>query len=251
MIDLRDSLPRAAWSIGTTGKKTSLTVHYNGPAVPQERTRDGWIEHLKFIADFHQGPYLGADGIQYHYAILPDGTVCQCRNELDTLWHCANGEGNQHSIAVHFPLGGDQRPTVPAWSAFQLLADSLIARHGLVGRRAVYGHRQWPYKSNAHPTPAIAWAAGQSACPGSQITALLESFARDEKQAFRIRTDIDFAAVRQGPARWYPIAWNGTCTLQPGTQVDISEIVAGERIGNNDLWGHWAAAGFIHMSLFV
>lgn len=250
MIDLRDSLPRANWSIGTTSKKTSITVHYNGPAIDQNRTQPGWIEHLAFIAGFHMGPYLQADGIQYHYAVLPDGVVCQLRNETDSLWHCANGHGNEHSIAIHFPMGGDQRPSAPQWGAFIDLTDILIARHGMVGRRGIYGHRQWPYKSSAQPTPDIAWAAGQSACPGNQICALLESFKRDEKQTFRVCKDIDFAAVREGPARWHKIAWNGQCTLEPGRSIECDELVDGERIGTNSLWAHWEAGGFVHTSCF-
>lgn len=250
MIDLRDTLPRANWSIGTTGKKTSITVHHNGPAIEQIRTQADWIEHLKFIASFHMGPYLSADGIMYHYAILPEGDVCQCRNEFNTLWHCANGEGNQHSIAIHFPLGGDQEPTIKAWIAFRTLADSLIARHGMTGRRAIYGHRQWPYKSSVMPQAGMDWQPGQGPCPGNQITALLETLKGDEKKMVRVKRDIDFANVRQGPARWHKVAWNGTCTLEPGRQIELDDIVRGEKIGNNDLWGHWPAAGFIHMSCF-
>ena len=248
MIDLREKLPCASWSIGNA-RKRFITVHYNGPAIEQGHNVDGWIEHLRFIAEFHMGPYLSADGIQYHYAVLPDGTVCQTRQDDACLWHCANVLGNNESLAIHFPLGDSQAPTPDAWAAFVSLSDGYLKKWGL-SRRAVVGHREWPYKSSAAPSPATPWQAGQSACPGNQIAALLDAYRATTQRTVTVRRDVDFAAVREGPARWFPIAWRGQCKLQPGQAIELSEIVEGERIGAMALWGHWMAAGFVHMSLF-
>ena len=47
LIDIRDRLPRRAWIIGEREATTSLTWHWNGPAVHPERQHGaGLIEQL-------------------------------------------------------------------------------------------------------------------------------------------------------------------------------------------------------------
>jgi hypothetical protein len=252
--DLRGILPHAdGWSQGSRLITRYVTAHYNGPEIAQNRSLDAWIDHLRFIAEFHMGPYLGGDTIEYHYAILPDGTICQCRQETDITWHCNNTTGNNEAISVHFPIGGVQKPTTAAWSAFTELSDHLIAKYKMSGRRAVYGHRQWPDDSTALPVPHIEWQRGQGPCPGNAIMALLEEWiAGTERQHYRVLANIHdgFAAVRQGPGRWYPIAWNGHCKLPAGHEIEADQVVTGELIGNSALWVHWPAGGFVHISCF-
>jgi hypothetical protein len=224
-----------------------ITVHFNGPAISQ---RQDWEKHLRFISEFHAGPYLKADGIQYHVAILPDGTIVQTRDEDRQLWHCGNITGNNWSLAAHFPLGGTQTPTDAAWQAFCAWADDRINHYGMGGRNIVYGHRQWPDGTAERPMPHVPWQRGQGPCPGEQITALLQRWkAETQKFIFRIRDDIDFAAIRQGPATWFPIAWDGAAKAWPGQELECDEVVTGESIGGNSLWAHWPGAGFISMTL--
>src|SRR5438105_4643558 len=117
VIDIRDKLPRASWTIGTRAATTSLTWHYSGPPVPPMRQYgDGLIDQLIADARWQMRPGWGgtvggADGLMYHLVIASDGAAYQARDLDALLWHCAHADGNAHGLALHFPLGTNQAPT--------------------------------------------------------------------------------------------------------------------------------------------
>lgn len=230
ILDLRGSLERTSWSIGRrNGPPTSITLHYNGPPVAR-RTRDGEIAQLKFDAGFHIGPYLNADGLQYHFAVLSDGTIAQARDLEAILWHCGHQVGNTTSIAVHLPLGGAQDATPPQWEATTRLFDALIVRFGLAGRQSVKGHQEWK----------------DTECPGQPLMARLRTWREQLPQPRRFQIVHDEANVREGPGVQYRIV----LVMQPGEQLDADAIVTGQAIGGNAHWAHRAdGVGFVHMSL--
>jgi hypothetical protein len=214
--DIRGRLLTANWRIGSEPVKTSVTAHYNGPPIGQELSREQWIAHLREISRYHRDvtnrwKTWRADGICYHYAIIPDGTVFQLR-DLDTiLWHCAHAKGNAHSIAVHFPLGGNQQPTSAQWAAFEALSDALISKFGMGGRKAVKGHFEW----------------SKSACPGPHLKRRLREYRKEPPTVwfkpphpYRTQTLTD---VHQAPDGSRGIAMR----LPAGTVVEIGALVPG------------------------
>lgn len=242
-VDITAQLPHSdtltRWRVGNP---RFITVHVNGPDIPQQRTLPAWIDHLKDIARFHMGPYLTESGIAYHDAFLPDGTHLHMRDDQITLWHCANATGNEYSLSAHFPKGYNQPVTPAAWASFTAWADAKIAEYGMAGRGAVWGHRHWPRKSAALPSVAIDWQKGQGECPGSPILALLHPWRGETlAKTYRVKQGIDFAAVREGRGNKFKIAWNGTCKLQPGQVITVDDVTDG--------WAHWPGGGFVLMTL--
>lgn len=244
--DLRRDLPRRSWEIGRNAHKTTITLHYNGPAVAN-RTHAAEIAQLIGDARYHMRPggvgaANGADGIQYHLAILSDGTFYQLRDLDAELWHCANAAGNSSSIAIHLPLGGTQDATAPQWQAFGVLSDALIADYRMAGRSAVRGHREWP-RSDGKP---------QSTCPGPLLMARLIDWRQtrtSEPACLRFRVIVDVVNIREGKGTQYPVALHGTATLARGTVFDASEIVIGTPVAGDPRWVHRAdQIGFVHMS---
>ncbi len=244
LIDWRD-LPRQ--KNRDQGRRNSaprfLTLHYNGPAIPQQKTLQQWREHLAFIANFHIGPYLNADGIQYHYAVLPGGEVVQTRDDTAILWHCGNATGNAESLAIHFPLGGSQRPNAAQWSAADELMEQLRSRYS-IATNSVFGHRQWPRRRgmaniNNGQMPE------QSACPGDAIMALLAEWRTERSGRYTVRVQ---TPVREAPDMAARIAWNGTCILEAGRIIEGGTLVQGKPVQGDTRWIHWPAAGFIHYS---
>lgn len=247
MIDLRDKLPRAAWSIGTRhGPPLGATLHYNGPPVAAVGNPSGEVLQLAGDARYHMRlDTLGADGIQYHYAVLSDGTPCQLRDETAILWHSANAIGNNRHLAIHLPLGGAQTPTPAQWAATTVLFDQLIARYGWTGRGAIVGHREWP-RSDGKP---------QKSCPGPIVFRMLTQWRGQLATANRYRSCCDGVRVRQGPGTAYKQAIDGAGTpiyLQAGDVVLIDAIVDGAPpSGSRERrWMHLAnQSGFVHASL--
>jgi hypothetical protein len=212
--DIRNRLPLAGWRIGSQPNKTSVTLHYNGPSCHQSGNLAGWIQHMRDIAHYHKDvtntwKSWQADGICYHYAVLPDGAVLQLRDDDAVLWHCGDTVGNAHSIAVHFPLGGNQQPTTTQWAACEALCDGLIARYRMEGRNVVQGHFEW----------------SKSACPGPHLKRRLRQY-RDEPpttwfrppRPYRTQTTTD---VHQAPDGSRDIAMK----LPAGTVVEIGALV--------------------------
>jgi hypothetical protein len=247
-MDLRDKLPRSGWSIGPReGNPTGATLHYNGPPVAAFGNVAGEIQQLAVDARYHmrvpsQGG-MGADGIQYHYAVLSDGTVCQLRDETAILWHCANAVGNRAHLSIHLPLGGAQAPTGAQWAAATALFDQLIARYGWAGRGAIVGHREWP-RSDGKP---------QKSCPGPIVFRMLQLWRG--QQTSQCRVAYSGSRVRQGPGQQFKQATNAhgqPIALDRGAVVTVDAIVTGEAPqGSHDKrWAHLATgAGFVHLSL--
>jgi N-acetylmuramoyl-L-alanine amidase len=134
VIDIRDKLPRANWSIGTRTATTSLTWHYNGPAVDPS-CWSGARLMAQLIADAHWqmhpgwgGTVDGADGLMYHLIVAGDGAAYQARDLDALLWHCAHADGNAHGLALHFPLGTNQAPTAAQLATAFRVSDALRAQ---------------------------------------------------------------------------------------------------------------------------
>lgn len=233
MIDLRERLPVARWRIGQQAKRTTVTAHYNGPAIERQgRTREEWIAHLRWIADYHMNVTNAwkkwkSDGICYHFAITPDGDIFQLRDLDAELWHCAHPQGNEHSLAVHFPLGGNQQPTGAAWAAFEALADALVEEFEMGGRGAVLGHSDW----------------GTSTCPGPHIRRRLGAY-RDEPPTEWYRPARPHRTLRMTEVRQAPDGSKDVALVLPaGEVVQIGALVRGR-------YRAWVAtgAGFIDLA---
>lgn len=237
MQDLRDKLPRATWSIGTRhGNPAGATLHYNGPPVSLFGNPTTEVAQLASDARYHMRPDLiGGDGIQYHYAILSDGDVCQLRDETAILWHSANAVGNNTHLALHLPLGGAQQPTAAQWKATTDLFDVLISRYHWSGRSVILGHREWP-RSDGKP---------QKSCPGPIVFRRLELWrgALDHgttNTRYRVGRAFPTVNVRQGPGTSYKVAGQ----MHAGDYLSADAIVSGGQ------WAHRAdGLGFVAMRL--
>jgi len=148
LVDLRAKMKRASWSIGTRDQTLYLTVHYNGPNVGAFGKATGEIAQLQFDSGYHMRPNAfgkntPGDGIQYHGATLSTGKHVQLRDWQAKLWHCGNKEGNNRSIAWHFPLGGDQVPTDAQWYGFiHEIVPLFRSMYGVVDAN-VKMHNEW------------------------------------------------------------------------------------------------------------
>jgi hypothetical protein len=242
--DLRDKLPRAGWSIGHRhGSPTGATLHYNGPPVSLFGNPAGELAQLAADARYHMRPdVLGADGIQYTYAILSNGERCQLRDETAILWHSANAVGNNQHLAIHLPLGGAQRPTDAQWQAATLLFDELIGRYHWSGRSVILGHREWP-SSDGKP---------QKSCPGPIVFRQLQlwrgALPPQTITRYRVRFPFPIVNVRQGPGVQYKVAG----VMHAGDLVAADAVVMGVAPPTSaDLrWLHRQdGLGFVHMSL--
>lgn len=229
LIDYRANLPRASWSIGTRrGNPTSATLHYNGPPVYRNP-----YDQLVIDAQYHLGPYLQADGLQYHLAIMPNGEVLQCRDLDAVLWHCANQHGNKYSMSVHIPIGGNQQPTEPQWqSAIEVFA--WMHERWNIARNRIYGHYEWP-RSDGKP---------QSACPGPHLKRRLIAWRDDLTGFYEVITAT--ANVRQAPTTNASIA----AVYPQGHWFEADSIKTGQVIGGDGVWLHSAdGRGFVHRSV--
>lgn len=242
--DLRDGLARASWSIGRrAGAPTGATLHFNGPPVAGAADVAACIRQLQADARYHmRADTLHADGIQYHYAALPDGTIGILRDERDELWHSANTTGNRTHLAIHIPIGGAQTPTPAQWRACTDLFDALITRHNWPGRQVILGHREWP-RSDGKP---------QKSCPGPILFRLLQQWRGQLGTPATYRVAYDGTRVRQGAGQQYPVALEGTAVLPRGAEIVVDAIVDGTApAGSADRrWAHLASQiGFVHLSL--
>lgn len=242
--DLRPGLARAPWSIGRrAGPPTGATLHYNGPPVAGADDVSMCFRQLQADARYHMRPdTLGADGIQYHYAALPDGSIACLRDEHDVLWHAANTTANAWHLAVHLPLGGAQAPTPAQWAATSALLDALIVRHGWAGRQAIRGHREWP-RSDGKP---------QKSCPGPIVFRLLTQWRGQLAGPASYRVAVGVALIREGPGQAFRVALGGTAKLPCGAEAVVDTIVDGAapRGSTDPRWAHLASGvGFVHLSL--
>ena len=223
-IDLRDELPRAAWSIGRRDDDPlGGTLHFNGPPVAGAGTPALEIAQLRIDARYHmRADVLGADGIQYTYAALSDGRIGILRDDHDELWHCANRAGNRAHVAVHIPIGGAQRPTAPQWQATCELFDHLIAKYRWPGRHVVLGHREWP-RSDGKP---------QKPCPGPILFRMLQEWRGALATTRRYQVNTALMNVRQGPGVEYKVAGQ----MRAGEDFLADALVANKK--NGQLWAH-------------
>lgn len=233
-IDIRSQLPARDWRIGARAATTSLTWHYNGPAVPFERQYgQGLIKQLQGDAAWQMRPGWGgtkngAPHLMYHLVVAADGKVYQTADMLEILWHCAHADGNGSGLALHFPLGGDQEPTTAQLISGFRVSDALRARYQIPLNRTL-GHLEWKHAT---------------ACPGDTLMARLREYRAHLAPAvvptptpaglrrFLLTCD-GKANVRQGPGTDFPIAG----TLKSGTVVYVDVV---KYVGSKAAWIHMA-----------
>ena len=236
--DIQAMLPRANWDIGTrTGAPRYTTLHYNGPAVRLRGSQKAELNQLKIDARYHMRPGAlgsakGGDGLQYHFAVLSDGTIYQTRALDSILWHCGHKTGNSWSLSVQLPLGGNQDATDSQWAATTLLFDWLRREFAIPTDR-ILGHCEWGTKPD---------------CPGPS---LLPRLVRWRKAAASTPLHRGFAiaratAIYEGPSPRYPVALRGQATLAPAAAVEVDAIVIGTFEAGDSRWLHLKnGVGFI------
>lgn len=139
-----DGGPNARVSLAS---KHGMIVHYSGPpvdlALPVLQVLQGEaVYHTSKVWGWsYSGKPLYGDGLMYHLAIGPAGEVLLCRDFERVLWHCDAWPENADALAVHLPIGGDQRATAAQLDALARVADEwLAAGHGT--RADIKGHQE-------------------------------------------------------------------------------------------------------------
>jgi len=223
VIDIRDRLPRANWSIGVRSATTSLTYHWNGPKVPAARQRwPGLLAQLRADAAWQMRPGWGGtvDGapqLMYHLVVAADGQLYQTADLDAILWHAAHADANGKGLALHFPLGEEQQVTGVQLLTALRVTNVLRATYGIAHARVV-GHLEWKHAT---------------ACPGPHLMRQLVQYRGKRTppivvptptpaglRRWQIRPDLaDNANVRQGPGVRFPVAGR----MKPGTVLFIDE----------------------------
>ena len=108
-------------------------------------------------------PMLYGDGLMYHLAIGDDGRVFLCRDLEAVLWHCGAWPQNALALAVHLPLGGEQRATPAQLAALATVVTRWCDASG-TPLSAVQGHQE------LQPT----------ACPGALMADFIHPYRRNE-----------------------------------------------------------------------
>ncbi|NTV72556.1 MAG: N-acetylmuramoyl-L-alanine amidase, partial [Azonexaceae bacterium] len=192
------------------------------------RTPKGEVKQLIGDAKWQMRPgglgaATGGDGLQYHYAVLSDGTIHQTRDAGDVLWHCGNSVGNQWSLSVHLPLGGQQDATEPQWAATLTLFQWLASRH-LIPVQRVLGHKEWK----------------NTECPGPFLMRRLNRW-RADAPATHINLRLEAAAdigIYEGPGMSFPIALQSTAVMKKGEQFTADAVLVGQRFSGDVRWFH-------------
>lgn len=246
ILDICDSLPRADWSIGTRQETTSITWHYNGPAVPPDRQCGlGLLAQLRADAAYQMRPGWGgtkngADGLMYHLVVAADGMIYQTRALDAMLWHCAHQDGNSRGLAVHLPLGQGQWPSMSQLASLFRLTNALCAYYAIPIMQ-VLGHLEWRHMT-ACPGPAVmryltSYRAGLA--PVIERPTVLPAGVR----RWQISPDLALPArVRQAPATRRPDGSEVPIAgrLKPGTTVYVDVAVEGEAVDGLTQWVHMA-----------
>jgi hypothetical protein len=242
--DVRHLIKRANWRIGYEPSKTSVTWHYNGPAIAGSEvwTPAHAVSFINRVDVPNHISRIGADGLQYHYFVLGSGEILQTRDLDAILWHCANGYGNRKSVAVHLPVGKNrdgsfQKLTEAQAGALYRLTDELINEFDMSGREVVYGHGEWK--------------GAATECPGLEIKSYLNRYREGEhfKKWTHYRLLYDNVNVRQGPSTSYPVAIQ-LDRDHPLATFYGDGLTRGQVISGSEWWVHRADhIGFIHESL--
>lgn len=249
-------LRRGNWTIGGREGPPAVTLHWNGPAVAENRRRgEGALAQLKADLEWQTrddwpGAKGGADGLQYHRAIDADGVIWVCRDERAKLWHCGHAEGNRESLSLHLLVGRGQEVTAAQWSSTVWQLEAWRGQYGIPLAR-VLGHQEWA--SSECPGPEVMQrlrlyrAGAPPAAPRPTLPAGLRRFTVVLPPEAR-------ATVRQGPSRAFAIAGN----LKPGARILVDALLPdelGELIGGARQWAHMARVpdqqadlGFVHLS---
>lgn len=130
----------------TLGEKRGLVVHYSGPPVGD---RANTLAVLQAEARYHVGKNWAAagdaplygDGLMYHVAVGDDGTAWLCRDPEAVLWHCGAWPQNALALAVHVPVGGEQRATPAQLATLLRIADEWRSATG-TPLSEVWGHQE-------------------------------------------------------------------------------------------------------------
>lgn len=257
-IDIRHRLPRREWIIGHRSATTSLTWHWNGPAVAYLNQRgDGLIRQLIADSNWQMRPGWGGtkDGaphLMYHLVVDAEGRVFQTADIAEILWHCAHQDGNGRGLALHFAIGRGQRPTALQLASGIRVSDACRAAYNIPFERVV-GHLEWKHATDC-PGPAL--MQHLSAYRAHRTPIVVPTPTPAGLRRFQIRTDLGAAAlVRQGPSRSFPIAGR----MKMGTIIYVDVVKQdGEKIGGNPNWVHMARVaheqadlGFISETLGV
>ncbi len=205
------------------GAVTSATVHYNGPAMGAFGNPQRELDFIVNVDVKNHQDRIGADNLCYHFAVLSDGQIWQTRSLELVAWHSANAEGNEHSIAVHLPLGLGQVPTAAQITALYRLLAALGQDYGFA-RAAVKGHGEW---SNFHHT----------ACPGGLVMTVVRAY-RAGLAVQRVRVTTNVLNIRQGANTSYPIAGQ----LHLG---DVVEVDGTKDEGQGKWWHLSNGSGFV------
>ena len=232
------------------GNVHSLTLHYNGPALPFVPNPQRELDFIVTVDCPNHQRRIGGDSLMYHFAVLSDGAIWQTR-DLDMIaWHCANSLGNEGSLSIHLPLGIGQTPTPVQWTRLCALVDALIATYALPGWSVVFGHCDWPVETGwAVCSPSYKLQPGQSACPGPIIYGMLTP--KRNVPATTEWTAKWPALIRQGPARKYPV-----CGMVAAGSIFVADEIKhggdAETVDGDNRWLHRAdGLGFSHISNFI
>lgn len=241
IIDWRNKLPRASWSIGTRTKTDAITVHYNGPAVSSpNQYGQGLLNQLIIDANYQMQPGAlnapdGGDGLQYHAVVASDGKIYQTRDWNAFLWHSGDSDGNAHSLSLHLPLGGSQDATTVQWNSMLNLIKALRADWKITNTSRIKGHKEWSQSSTV--------------CPGTLILPRVIAYRNGtvhQGGVTHISKDVAAGNIRQGPGTTFPIAG----TMYPGDTVVYDAIIKGQSIGGDDRWLHLSSGlGFLSATL--
>lgn len=231
ILDIAKELPLAPSESRTPrrGSPSSITVHYNGPPLPFVPDPKRELDFIKTVDVKNHQERLGADSLQYHFAVLSNGLVYRTREENLIAWHAGNVAANAASLAVHLPLGDKQNIFPEQKEALYRLISFLAAKYKFP-QNAVYGHCEWP-RTVGLPQPSRTYkvCAGQSRCPGPLIHKAIVEYRERFYTYWRVRWR---SPVRPVPATTTRVLYE----LQPGTVILVQEVVAGEEVRGNNLW---------------
>jgi hypothetical protein len=265
-------LPRAGWTIGwrRLSDISYIVAHFNGPPVATNRlAMPGLMEQLRIDVGWQMqkgwaGVPSGADGLQYHYVIGANGEILQTRELTSSLWHCGHSKANPKGIAIHVPIGLNektmqyQQPTGEQKQSMLTLIHTLCQEFN-IPRQKVLGHVELGTTAYCPGTPLME-AVKQYRSSGGFIkqTPVVEHPPLKTMQRYAVKQGIR-ATIRTGPSRHYDVVRN----IKPGTtenpRIIVVDVIkydeSGETIQGEKRWVHMAYVpdqqwneGFIHMS---